>query len=126
MTIRILLAEDEEDLMVSAEFRLKASGFEVLLAKDGREALDLVRAERPNLALLDIRMPHLTGIEICRIMKADEELKKIPVILMTASTEYLQEKVAEARAEGVVTKPFNAHELMSLINKLTQKPKTTA
>lgn len=126
MSIRILLAEDEEDLRISAEFRLKAAGFEVILAKDGREALERVRSERPDLALMDIRMPHLTGIKICRIMKADEELKRIPVILMTASTEYLQEKVAESRADGVVTKPFNARDLMSLINTLTQKPKAAA
>lgn len=127
MKIRVLLAEDEPDLRISAEFRLESAGFEVIIAEDGREALELIKSERPDLALMDIRMPYLTGIKVSRIMKADEELKGIPVILMTASTEYLLREADDVhgavRREYIISRGTAQRRIKKTPESTSKEPK---
>ncbi len=81
---KILLAEDDEFLRDLYGGELKKAGYEILIASDGEEALQLIRREKPDLILLDIMMPKITGLDLLKKMKLEEELKAVPVILMTS------------------------------------------
>lgn len=80
---RVLIADDTPDLLISTRKRLVASGYEVTTATDGRSALDLVEATRPDAVVLDVVMPELNGFQVCRRIKQDPALAGIPVILLT-------------------------------------------
>jgi signal transduction histidine kinase len=107
MMATILVTDDSPDIVELLSFDLESQGHEVLRAYHGRQALELAAARRPDVILLDIMMPELSGIEVCHRLKADPELKAIPVILLTAKS--LNEEVVEgldAGAHDYVTKPF--------------------
>ncbi len=116
---RILLVDDEADINRVTLFRLEKEGYEVIAVDNGEEALTQVRSE-PNLVLLDLLMPDISGYEVCRRIKSDPRLKHIPVILFTASVvEYdkLFRKVEKLKAQDVVVKPYNWQELLLKIRK---------
>ena len=115
---KILIVDDEPDLLRVTCFRLEKSGYQVLTAVNGQQAMEMMAKESPDLALLDIRLPLLNGPEVCMRMKKDEKLKHIPVILFTASTQDLQEKVEACGAQDYTIKPFNPEELLEKIKKL--------
>ena len=105
---KILVVDDALDTVGLLTYVLRNQGYEVLLAYNGREALDIAAAERPGAILLDIMMPGMDGIEVCRRLKADGQLATIPVILTTARD--LDEDIVEgldAGADDYVTKPLN-------------------
>jgi CheY-like chemotaxis protein len=85
----ILVAEDDRFLRRAAELALKRRGFTVVLAEDGRQALDLVRSCQPDLVLLDVLMPRMTGIEVLRQMRADEATRNVPVLILSNSSKEL-------------------------------------
>ncbi|MBM3316069.1 response regulator [candidate division WOR-3 bacterium] len=112
---RILLAEDEIDIALVARTRLEVNGFEVITAGDGETALARARESRPDLVLLDLKMPRLGGEEACRRLKADPELRDIPVIIFSASSSsqvVLEELRREVGAEDYIRKPYVADELL--------------
>jgi CheY-like chemotaxis protein len=118
MAKKILFVDDEPDLLTVATFRLKKSGYEVSTAVNGQEALDFVAQNPPDLILLDLRLPLVSGYEVCQRIKADEKLKKIPVILFTASaTRDLSEKAKELGADDYLIKPFEAEVLLEKVKK---------
>jgi len=118
MAKRILIADDEPDIIQLVTFRLEKSGYEVLSAANGKEALDLIQTKKPDLVLLDLRMPIIDGYEVCRQVKADQALKDTPIILLTASSVIkLKEKVTQLKAEDYIIKPFSAEELSKKIEK---------
>ena len=118
MAKKILAVDDEPDILKVVIFRLKKIGYEVITAIDGKEALDLAERERPDLILLDLRLPIINGYEVCQKIKADEKLKKIPVILLTASTSSeFAEKMKEYQADDYLVKPFEPEELLTKIKK---------
>jgi DNA-binding response OmpR family regulator len=80
----ILAADDDEDILALIAFRLERSGYTVILARDGEEALALARDERPDLAVLDVMMPKLDGFELTRRLRTDEATSRMPIILLTA------------------------------------------
>ena len=86
MTWRILLVEDDRFLRRACEVSLRQRGFSVTLAADGEEALRQVRAERPDLILLDLLMPKMTGIEVLRTLRADPATREIPVLILSNSS----------------------------------------
>ena len=105
---KVLIVDDLPDNSTLLAHLVKDQGYEASVASNGRQALDLAAAERPDVILLDVMMPGMDGIEVCRRLKADEELRNIPVILVTAKD--LDEDVArglDAGADDYVTKPFN-------------------
>jgi len=114
---KILIVDDEPDLLRVTCFRLERSGYQVLSAINGQEALEIIGKEYPDLVLLDIRIPILGGLEVCLRIKKDEKLKHIPVILFTASTQNIKEKLESCGAEDYIFKPFSAEELLSKIKK---------
>ena len=91
---RILVLEDEKDLRDVLEFNLKAAGHEVVATGDARAALGLARSERPDLILLDIMLPDVSGLDICRTLKSDAETRDIPVVMVTAKGEEIDRVVA--------------------------------
>ncbi|HET9331947.1 MAG TPA: response regulator, partial [Gemmatimonadota bacterium] len=112
-TARILVVEDEPDLRSLLDRSLEGAGYRVVLAEDGIEALEKVAAEPLDLILLDIMIPHVDGIEVCRRLKRDERTARLPVIMLTARQEPLDRIVGlELGADDYITKPFNLRELV--------------
>ncbi len=118
MAGKILVVDDEPDILKMVTFRLKKEGYEVITAMDGQEALDLANRERPDLVLLDLRLPVMDGYEVCKALKADENLKQIPVVFLTASVaSSIVEKVKAFKAEGYLIKPFDPVKLLETVKK---------
>ena len=104
----VLIVDDIVDTVRLLSCTLKGQGYDVLAAYSGREALEVASAERPDVILLDVMMPEMNGFEVCRRLKADPTLRRIPVLLVTAKD--LDEDVIaglDAGAEDYVTKPFH-------------------
>ena len=122
MKKRILLVDDEPDIQTIVSARLAGLGYEVLTAKDGQEGLDLVREKMPDLVVLDVILPGMYGDEVAKILKKDEELKRIPIILISAEIETLEERARKSGVEGYLSKPFDTKELLNMIEKLLSAP----
>jgi CheY-like chemotaxis protein len=114
---KILIVDAEPDLLRVASFRLEKSGYRVLSAVNGQEALETAKNEIPDLVLLDVRLPLMEGSEVCSFIKKEERLKHIPVILFTASAQGIDERVSACGAQGYIIKPFSAEELLKKIKE---------
>jgi len=116
---KILIVDDEIDLLRVTAFRLKNFGYDILTASNGQEALELIRKDPPDLILLDLRIPLISGYEVCKKLKSDNKLKTIPVIIFTASVAGdLAGKMADIGADDFISKPFESQELLEKIKKL--------
>jgi two-component system phosphate regulon response regulator PhoB len=112
MAERILVVDDEPDLLELVRVNLAESGFHVEATTSGREVLDRVRRSPPDLLVLDLMMPDVAGTEICRQIRATPELADLPIIMLTAKAEELDRVVGfELGADDYVTKPFSPREL---------------
>ena len=112
MTTRILIADDEPNILISLEYLMKRQGYEVFVARDGQEALDLLRAHLPRLVLLDVMMPRKSGFEVCQELRADEAIKDTLVLMLTAKGRDTDvAKGLGVGADAYVTKPFSTKEL---------------
>jgi len=112
----VLVADDDDDIRDLVAFRLDRAGYEVLRAGDGQQALDLAKEHVPDLAVLDVMMPKLTGYDVTRELRADATTSRIPVILLTARVQ--EADVArgfEAGADDYVKKPFSPQELKARV-----------
>ena len=118
MTV-VLVADDDADIRDLVAFKLEQAGLEVITAEDGQQALEQARAHRPALAVLDVSMPALSGIDVCRMLRADPATAGMLIIMLTAR---VQEQDVEggfsAGADDYVTKPFSPRELISRIQAL--------
>jgi two-component system phosphate regulon response regulator PhoB len=109
----ILIIEDEKDLMDLMQFNLRQAGFETASARDGEEALALIRHRTPDLVLLDLMLPGVPGTELCRQLKSSPRTRNVPVIMVTARGEEVDRVVGfELGADDFVTKPFSMRELV--------------
>ena len=117
MTNKILLIEDELDLVEVTKMRLKNSGYEVISALSGEEAFTLLQKDIPDLILLDLLLPGMRGEEVCKKLKCDDRLKTIPVILFTASASDMPKVAKEIGADDYIMKPFEPEELLGKIKK---------
>lgn len=119
MPKKILLADDEADIVSLVSARLKANGYEVLPAHDGETAFRLAKEGRPDLVILDVMMPKLDGYKVCRLLKFDTRCKGIPVIMLTARTQPEDLKLAaECGADVYLTKPLNFQEFLAKIAEI--------
>jgi len=119
MARTILVVDDEPTLRETLVEALEADGFRVVAAADGREALTRFRAERPDLVLLDLMLPELSGIEVCRIIRAESG---VPIVMLTAKDSELDKVVGlELGADDYVTKPFSLRELSARIRALFRR-----
>ncbi len=123
---KILIVDDEEDILTYLSTLLADQGFETLKAKDGEEAWKQVEANPPDLITLDISMPEKSGIKFYREMKAADRWKKIPIIIVTGVSEdmrkFLSSRHQVPPPEGYLAKPVNREEILDLIQKLTAIP----
>ncbi len=116
---RILLVDDEKDLVETVTFRLEANNYEVIPAYDGQEALEKAKKEKPDLIILDLMLPKMDGYKVCRMLKFDEKYKKIPIILFSARAQETDKKMGEeVGAEAYITKPFEPQALLAKIREL--------
>lgn len=119
---KILVVDDEKDLLETVRFRLSHSGYSVVTAEDGAEALEKARTEKPDLIMLDLMLPKLDGYKVCSILKKDSQYSGIPVIIFSARAQEEDIRLAkETGADEYVTKPFEPQELLGKIRDLLSK-----
>jgi CheY-like chemotaxis protein len=119
---KILIAEDERDIRDLVAFTLRFAGHEVFAASNGEEAVELAPRVNPDLILMDVRMPRMTGYEACKILKADPDLKDIPVVFLSAKGQEneIQQGLASG-AEDYLLKPFAPDQLTSRVKAILAK-----
>ena len=115
----ILCADDDEDILSLVALRLRRAGYDVVQARDGDEALEVVRSRRPALAVLDVMMPRLTGPEVLAAVRADDGLRDLKVVLLSARVQESDvERGMEAGADAYLAKPFRADDLLEQVKSL--------
>lgn len=115
---KILIVDDEKDIVETLAFMLKTKGFECICAYDGEEGLNLAKNSNPNLIILDVMMPKINGYKICRLLKFDNKYKDIPIIMVTARSQDEDKIIGEETgANEYITKPFEFSEVLEKINK---------
>jgi two-component system, OmpR family, alkaline phosphatase synthesis response regulator PhoP len=116
---KILIADDEDALRLLAYETLVDDDVEILLAEDGVQALNLARQEKPDLILLDVAMPGLTGFEVCQKLKADPQTNHILIVMLTAHGQNSdRERAVAVGADHFMTKPFSPVQLLKLVNQI--------
>jgi DNA-binding response OmpR family regulator len=119
MTQRILIADDEPNILISLEYLMKREGYEVHVARDGQEALDMLRRVLPALVLLDVMMPKKTGFEVCQELRADEAIRATRVLMLTAKGRDTDvAKGLGVGADAYMTKPFSTKELVQKVREM--------
>jgi two-component system phosphate regulon response regulator PhoB len=119
MKSKILVVDDEPDALEVLGFKLREAGFSPLFAKDGAKALTTARDERPDLIVLDLMLPEVDGLEVCKILRRDPATSSIPILMLTARAGEMDRVVGlELGADDYVTKPFSPRELVLRIRKL--------
>jgi DNA-binding response OmpR family regulator len=119
MTKKVLIADDEQNIVISLEFLLRREGFEVFVASDGEEALLRLRAEKPDLVLLDVMMPKMNGFDVCQAIRADPDLADMRVLMLTAKGREAEvSKGLGLGADAYMTKPFSTKELVAQVRAL--------
>ena len=112
----ILVADDEPNIVISLEYLLEQAGYRVVVARDGHEALEAVGRERPDLVLLDVMLPRLSGFDVCQKIREDASLQHVRVMMLTAKgREVEMSKGLALGADAYVTKPFSTRELLAQI-----------
>ncbi|MDD5281516.1 MAG: response regulator transcription factor [Candidatus Omnitrophica bacterium] len=122
MKEKILIVEDEKDIIKMLEYNLKKEGFKVIAARDGEDALDLALREYPDLILLDLMLPGIDGLEVCRTLRKDTKTAPIPIIMLTAKSQESDKVVGlELGADDYITKPFSPRELIARIKAVLRR-----
>lgn len=119
---RILVADDESALRLLICGTLEIGEFEVIEADNGTDALEKVRAEKPDLAILDVMMPGMTGYEVCQQIKSDQTLEHIKVLILTAKAQELDKEAAfDVRADYYLSKPFSPAHVLALVEEILEQ-----
>ncbi|MGZ8298885.1 MAG: response regulator transcription factor [Rhodoplanes sp.] len=117
MPHRVLVVDDEANILLSLEFLMKKAGYEVRTARDGEEALAEMRKARPDLVLLDVMMPKRNGFDVCEMIRANPEWKDVRVIMLTAKGRDVErEKGLAVGADDYITKPFSTREVVERVS----------
>ena len=121
----VLIVDDEPDVVTMWQRSLLMEGFEVLCAYDGISAVDMAEVDKPDLVLLDIMMPMMSGYDVCREIKANPATEHIPVLCVTsAHSPEVRENAQAAGAQGLLVKPFATRELVAQINRFLPSPQS--
>ena len=116
---KVLIAEDERDIRELITFTLRYAGHEVIQAANGEEALALTREAMPDLIMMDVRMPKMTGYEACRLIKADDKIKHIPVVFLSAKGQETEIQTGlEVGAADYILKPFAPDQLIKRVSEI--------
>ncbi len=124
MKEKILIVDDEKDIVKMLDYNLKKDGFRTINADDGEDALDLANREYPDLIILDLMLSGLSGLEVCKTLKKESKTASIPIIMLTAKTQEADKIVGlELGADDYVTKPFSPRELIARIKAVLRRVK---
>jgi DNA-binding response OmpR family regulator len=119
MTKKVLIVDDEPNIVISVEFLMRREGFEVLVARDGEEGLARIQADRPDLVVLDVMMPKLDGFEVCKAVRADPTLAGVRILMLTAKGRTAEiSKGLSLGADDYIPKPFATRELVAKVKEL--------
>ena len=119
---KILIVEDEEDIRSLVRYNLEAEGFRVVDASDGEHGLRQADTERPALIILDLMLPGLSGLEVCRLLRAQEDTAPVPILILTARAAELDRVLGlEMGADDYVTKPFSPRELVARVKAIIRR-----
>ncbi|MBI3615824.1 MAG: response regulator transcription factor [Candidatus Omnitrophica bacterium] len=122
MRPRIIVVEDEKSIVRILTYNLEREGYQVSVAKDGEEALEKIRREPPSLVLLDLMLPKIDGLEVCRQIKADPKTAQLPIIMLTAKTQETDRVVGlELGADDYLPKPFSPRELVARVKAVLRR-----
>ncbi len=125
--MKVLIVEDERDVAELLAYNLSKSGFQVITAEDGEQALRLLEKEPPDLVILDLLLPKIDGKEVCRRIRQNERTRNVPVLMLTALGEEVDRVVGfELGADDYVVKPFSPRELVLRINAILRRAKAPA
>ena len=120
---RVLLVDDEENIRMLVRFNLEKAGYEVIEAGDGKQALALARNETPDIAILDLMLPGIDGLEVCRLLKQSPETAALPIIMLTAKGDEIDRVIGlELGADDYMAKPFSQRELAARIKAVLRRP----
>ena len=124
MKEKILIVEDEKDIVKMLEYNLKKDGFRTISANDGEEGLERAHSEYPDLIILDLMLPRMDGLEVCKKLKSDNKTTGIPIIMLTAKAREADKVVGlELGADDYVTKPFSPRELLARVKAVLRRVK---
>ncbi|WP_284165007.1 response regulator [Frigidibacter sp. SD6-1] len=119
---RVLVVEDEDNIAIALDYLIRREGLEPERVSNGAEAMERIRASHPDLVLLDVMLPEMSGYEICQAVRLDPELKHIPILMMTARGSAVERRKGLALgADGFIAKPFELKELRSEMHRLLDK-----
>lgn len=123
MKPKVLVVDDEPDVIELLEFNLRQAGFEVIAAESGPEALDKVRTRSPDALVLDLMLPEIDGLEICKRLRRDPATARLPILMLTARAAEVDRILGlEMGADDYLAKPFSPRELVLRVKKLLQRP----
>lgn len=113
---KILVVDDEDNIIELIKYNLEREGFQVIYAQDGKAAFNKINFEKPDLIILDLMLPEINGLEVCRILRQEKLTENIPIIMLTAKTEEIDKILGlEMGADDYMTKPFSIRELIARI-----------
>src|SRR5262249_27114595 len=122
MATRVLVVDDEKDILELVRYHAQKQGFECLAAREGATALRLAREHRPDGVILDLMLPGLDGLEVCRQLRQDPATRRLPIIMLTAKAEEVDRVVGlELGADDYVVKPFSPRELMARVRAVLRR-----
>lgn len=126
MKARILAVDDEKDILELLSYNLRKEGYDVSTSADGEEALKLIKKEQYGLIILDLMLPGIQGMELCKILKTSEDTSTIPIIMLTAKSEELDKVLGlEMGADDYITKPFSPRELSARVKAVLRRTRET-
>ena len=125
MSKKILIVDDEPNIVMSLEFLMRRESFDVKVARDGEEALDSIAAEQPDLVLLDVMMPKIDGFEVCKRLRANAALADMRIVMLSAKGREAEiKKGLSLGADGYITKPFSTRDLVVQVKNLLEPEET--
>ena len=123
MSHKILIADDEQNILISLEFLMKREGYDVVVVRDGQQAFDAIVRDRPDLVLMDVMMPVKSGFDVCQEVRATDGIRDTPILMLTAKGRDTDvEKGMAMGATAYMTKPFSTREMARKVREMLEPP----
>jgi two-component system alkaline phosphatase synthesis response regulator PhoP len=120
--VKVLVVDDEKDITALVAYHLEREGFRVIQASDGFQALEMVKRERPNLLILDLMLPQMSGLDVCRRLRKEPDTARLPILMLTAKAEETDKVLGlELGGDDYLTKPFGPRELVARVKALIRR-----